>query len=163
MFNYSNIYYFRYTPKGIGKLPIWDQFPLMIPLDIRGPFCLGLNIHWIPVPLRLKFISLVNAMLEKSINKNMFRLWYQTIKSQPPLTFSLMAIRKYYISRCSGVQLIPNTEWENLSLSWNLRYKARFMRQVNQNYYSNLKWVEMMNRPKTKSTLTQTQPTQPSF
>ena len=133
MFNYSNIYYYRYNPKGLGKLPVYDQYPLMLPLDIRGPFCLGINLHWIPTPLRLQFIQVVLAMQEKSINKNMFRLWYNTIKFQPALQFSMMAIRKYYINRCSATQLIPNEEWENLPLAWEVRYRARFMKMVGVN------------------------------
>lgn len=157
MFNYTSIYYYRYNPKGLGKLPIYDQYPLMLPLDIRGPFCLGINLHWIPIPLRLQFIQVVLAMQEKSINKNMFRLWYQTIKTQPALQFSLMAIRKYYINRCSGVQLIANEEWENLPLAWEVRYRARFMKQVGLN----------VTAPQTKAVAegrrSPTQPTQPSL
>lgn len=158
MFNYSNIYYYRYNPKGLGKLPVYDQYPLMLPLDIRGPFCLGINLHWIPTPLRLQFIQVVLAMQEKSINKNMFRLWYNTIKYQPALRFSLMAIRKYYINRCSGAQLIPNEEWENLPLAWEVRYRARFMKQVGLNISTPKQTTGVAEGKRT-----QTQPTQPSF
>ena len=130
MFNYSNIYYYRYNPKGLGKLPIFDQYPLMIPLDIRGSIMMGINMHWIPGPLRLKFLEVILAMQEKSINKNIFRLWYNTVKYQPALQFSLVAVRKYYLSRCSGVHIIPNEEWANLPLAWEVRYRARYMRQL---------------------------------
>lgn len=158
MFNYSNIYYYRYNPKGLGKLPVYDQYPLMLPLDIRGPFCLGINLHWIPTPLRIQFIQVVLAMQEKSINKNMFRLWYNTVKYQPALQFSLMAIRKYYINRCSGAQLIPNEEWENLPLAWEVRYRARFMKQVGINISTPKQTTGVAEGKRT-----QTQPTQPSF
>jgi hypothetical protein len=129
-FTYSNIYYYRYNPKGLGKLPVFDMYPLMLPLDIRGPLMLGINLHWIPVPLRFQFIQVVLAMQEKSINKNAFRLFYNTVKSQPALSFALMAVRKYYIGRCAGVQLIPNEDWNNLPMVWETRYRARFMKQI---------------------------------
>lgn len=91
---------------------------------------MGINMHWIPGPLRMKFLEVILSMQEKSINKNIFRLWYNTVKYQPALQFSLVAVRKYYLSRCSGVQIIPNEEWSNLPLAWEIRYRARYMRQI---------------------------------
>lgn len=65
MFQYNQIYYFRYMPKGYGKLPIFDQLPLVLPLLVRGPVMMGINLHWIPGPLRYKFIQWTIALYNK--------------------------------------------------------------------------------------------------
>ena len=69
MFTYSNIYYYRYNPKGLGKLPVFDQFPLMLPLDVRGATCLGINLHWIKKAHQQEFLEEVDKILLKSKGK----------------------------------------------------------------------------------------------
>tara|TARA_Y100000310_G_scaffold345714_1_gene468707 strand:- start:2472 stop:3029 length:558 start_codon:yes stop_codon:yes gene_type:complete len=49
---------FFYNPKWKDKLPYYDRFPLVLPLErYQGGF-LGINFHYLPIPLRL-------ALLEK--------------------------------------------------------------------------------------------------
>ena len=130
-FTYSNIFYYEYSPiSEPSKLPLFDRFPLVIFLEIHGQTATGINLHWIPVPLRVKFVALIMEMQAKSFNKNMFRLWYNMIKYNPALSFTLIAIRKYYISHCYNVQVIPSSEWGELPTAWAVRYKARYMRRA---------------------------------
>lgn len=129
MFTYSKIYYFRYTPIDLNKIHIYDQYPLAIPLEIRGNISLCLNLHWIPGALRNKMIQVICEMRNKSINENMFRLWYRNIKYNPPLHFALGAIRKYYNSHCTNIKEVPD-EWETLTITSAL-YRARYLQRSN--------------------------------
>jgi hypothetical protein len=132
MFTYNNVYYFRYAPATIEKIHIYDQYPLVIFLEIKGQVALGVNTHWIPGPLRAKFIQVILEMRNKCITESLFHLWYRTIKYTPQLSFALGAIRKYYLSHCSNIKIIPQEQWDTLTLSHSL-YKGRYLQRSNYN------------------------------
>ena len=117
-------------PLGYLKLPVFDQYPLVLPLNIMGASMLAINLHWIPAPLRVQFINVVVQMYERYPMKDAFRLWYNTFKSNPALSFALIAVRRYYIGRCSSIKEIPAEHWHELPAVWNTLYKARYLRRV---------------------------------
>jgi hypothetical protein len=129
MFQYNNVYYYRYVPVTLGTIHIYDQFPLVIPLEIKGQIMLACNLHWIPGVLRRKFVQVIVDMKRKCINQSMFHLWYRTIKYQPPLQFALQAVRKYYMSRCTNVKLIDQNHWDMLTVVSGSLYKARYLQR----------------------------------
>lgn len=90
---------------------------------------IGLNMHWIPGPLRVKMINVIIEMNHKSINERLFRLWYRNIKYNPALHFALVAVRRYYLSHCSNVKIIEQDKWESLPFISQSLYKARFMQR----------------------------------
>ena len=48
---------FFYDPKGKKKLPYYDTFPLVLPLEsIKGGF-MGMNFHYLPYMLRFKLLE----------------------------------------------------------------------------------------------------------
>ena len=48
---------FFYSPKYKDKLPYYDRFPLVLPLErYRGGF-MGINMHYLPIPLRVKLLD----------------------------------------------------------------------------------------------------------
>ena len=56
---------FFYSPKHKDKLPYYDRFPLVLPLErYRGGF-MGINMHYLPIPLRT---SLLDKLYEFSSN-----------------------------------------------------------------------------------------------
>ena len=120
-------------PKNYGKLPVFDQFPLVLPLEIRGGTMLGINMHWIPPPLRLKFIQWTIQLYERPpemSRKSLFHLWYRIVKSTPAIMFAKFAVRKYYIGRCSNIKIIEPEFWGDLPTVWGTLYKARYLRRA---------------------------------
>jgi len=119
-------------PKGYGRLPVFDQLPLFIPLFIQGPTVLVLNIHWIPPQLRIRFIQFLTTLYNRypENQKIRFRIWYQTIKNNPSLAFCLGAVRRYYISRLSNIVEIENKYWVDLPVLSTTKYRARFLRMT---------------------------------
>ena len=48
---------FFYSPKYKDKLPYYDRFPLVLPLErYRGGF-MGINMHYLPIPLRTRLLD----------------------------------------------------------------------------------------------------------
>ena len=49
---------FVYGPKFKKKLPYYDTFPLVLPIETYSDGFLGLNFHYLPIPLRLSLIHI---------------------------------------------------------------------------------------------------------
>ena len=48
---------FFYNPKFKKKLPYYDTFPLVLPLERYGDGFLGINLHYLPIPLRIRLLD----------------------------------------------------------------------------------------------------------
>lgn len=56
-FRLGHMYMFQYDPKHKGTLPYYDRFPLIFPINkAKGGF-LGINFHYLPLPLRAKLMD----------------------------------------------------------------------------------------------------------
>ena len=50
---------FFYDPKLKTKLPYYDRFPLVLPLEEYNDGFLGINFHYLPIPLRIRLLDSV--------------------------------------------------------------------------------------------------------
>ena len=50
-----NLYY--YAPKHEETLPYYDVFPLVIPIKKLNDGFIGINFHYLPIPLRIKLFE----------------------------------------------------------------------------------------------------------
>jgi hypothetical protein len=62
---YGRLNMFIYSPKHKNKLPYYDTFPLVLPLEKYKDGFLGINFHYLPIPLRMK---LLDRMLDFDLN-----------------------------------------------------------------------------------------------
>jgi len=46
-----------YSPKFKSTLPYYDTFPLVLPLEMYSDGFLGINFHYLPIPLRMKLLD----------------------------------------------------------------------------------------------------------
>tara|TARA_R100000455_G_C6211804_1_gene79122 strand:+ start:37 stop:564 length:528 start_codon:yes stop_codon:yes gene_type:complete len=54
---FNQLNFFRYNPKTKAILPYYDTFPLVMPIDgAKGGF-LGINFHYLPIPLRMRLLE----------------------------------------------------------------------------------------------------------
>ena len=69
----NRLNFFRYNPKLASILPYYDVFPLVLPIQsARGGF-LGINFHYLPIPLRMK--------LFETLEKKDFKGDYRALKN----------------------------------------------------------------------------------
>ena len=54
---YCKLNMFVYDPKFKKKLPYYDTFPLVLPLETYPDGFLGINFHYLPIPLRVKLLD----------------------------------------------------------------------------------------------------------
>ena len=48
---------FFYDPKWKKKLPYYDTFPLVLPIEKYPDGFLGINMHYLPIPLRIRLLD----------------------------------------------------------------------------------------------------------
>lgn len=48
----GRMYFFFYDPKTKAKLPVYDRFPLVLPLEMYADGFLGINLHYLDVGTR---------------------------------------------------------------------------------------------------------------
>ena len=76
---------FFYDPKLKNVLPYYDRFPLIMPIEQYTNGFLGLNFHYLSIPMRLKLLNIIaeyaiNAKLDE---KTRIRLTWNRIKRNP--------------------------------------------------------------------------------
>jgi len=54
---YGKLNMFFYDPKHKKTLPYYDTFPLVLPLERYPDGFLGINMHYLPIPLRIKLLD----------------------------------------------------------------------------------------------------------
>lgn len=58
-FTIGNLYFYLYNAKLKQTLPIWDKFPLTIPIQLFGDGFLGINLHYLSNSDRAKFLQYI--------------------------------------------------------------------------------------------------------
>ena len=114
IFSPGGMYLFVYDAKTKNKLPIWDKLPLIILLDINSneniqeQHFLGINLHFLDVPIRTAFISELesNSVYDKTNNFLKTNKTYQQLKSTGFFTKNSNCI-KYYLSHHIQTKILP--------------------------------------------------------
>jgi len=111
----GGMYMFFYDPKTKDKLPYYDNFPLIIFVKgTKGGFY-GLNLHYLPMTLRAKFLD---GLMDQTSNKKFddstrFDLSYSYLKSAAKMKYFKPCFKKYLTSHVEGrLAMVPAPEWE---------------------------------------------------
>ena len=129
--DFGKIYFFRYNQPVTKNIKIWDKAPLVIPLAIHGQNLLAINLHWLPLIYRAKFIltliQMTDTLVIRGKIKMLLRLTYDMMKTGP-LRPGLYGIRKYRMSRMSSIVEIPAEQLMTLKTG-DGKYKKRTVRR----------------------------------
>ena len=77
--NFGALNMFIYDPKLKNKLPYYDTFPLVLPIERYRDGFLGINFHYLPYALRARLMSRLDPNANYSALKNV-RLVKPTLK-----------------------------------------------------------------------------------
>lgn len=114
-FRIGHMYMFGYDPKHKKTLPYFDRFPLIFPINrAKGGF-LGINFHYLPLPLRAK---LMDSLYDISSNNRYdettkLRLSYGILSGASKYKEFKPTV-KHYLSRQVRTKMvyIHPTEWD---------------------------------------------------
>jgi hypothetical protein len=111
----GSMYMFFYDAKHRDTLPYWDSFPLVIMVQpVKGGFH-GLNLHYLPIPLRAKFLD---GLMEITTNKKFddstkFGVSYDYLKGASSMKYFKPCYKHYLTSQIEGrLAFVPSPEWE---------------------------------------------------
>ena len=104
-----------YDPKTKDKLPYYDTFPLVIPVEPADGGFRGINLHYLPPILRAKFLD---ALLDVTNNKKYddttkFRLTYDILNGTRKMRYFKPCFKHYLLNHVkSRFAEVPAPEWE---------------------------------------------------
>jgi hypothetical protein len=112
----GKMFFFVYDPKTKDKLPVYDRFPLVFPIERYGDGFLGLNVHYLSQGERS---TLLNRLMEYRSNQRMdertrLRLTYDLISSTKKLaSLTRPCIKRYLFSQVRSKFIeVTSNEWQ---------------------------------------------------
>jgi len=111
----GEMYMFFYDPKHKETLPYYDTFPLIILVEKAPGGFYGLNLHYLPPPLRAKFFD---ALMETMTNKRYdettrFKARYRILQSVRKLRYFEPCFKHYLTKHVSSrMAKVEAPEWE---------------------------------------------------
>lgn len=105
---------FSYDPKHKDTLPYYDNFPLVIIVGPAKDGFYGLNLHYLPPLLRMKFFeALVGIQMSGRGDNQKLRLTYQMLKRVEKLRYFQPCFKHYLAKHVkSNFAEVPMPEWE---------------------------------------------------
>lgn len=111
----GKMFLYFYDAKWKKELPYWDKFPLIFVVELYEDGWLGLNLHYLPITLRMKlFDRLLQLANDKSLDKiTKLKLSYSLLKGFSQFPEAKPCIKKYLASHVRS-QLMPidAIDWE---------------------------------------------------
>ena len=106
-----NLNMFVYDPKYKKTLPYYDTFPLVLPLERYNDGFLGLNFHYLPIPLRVRLLDKINTIPEDNQYNDgeQLRINYARARTIP---MAKAVIKRYLYSHLkSQIRVVTPDEW----------------------------------------------------
>ena len=115
--NFGALNMFIYDPKLKNKLPYYDTFPLVLPIERYRDGFLGINFHYLPYALRaqllsrldpnanysaLKNVRLVKPTLKRYLNSNV-RSRFRKLEEEDFMTAIMLPVQRFRKSSANKV------------------------------------------------------------
>jgi hypothetical protein len=115
----GRMYFFFYDPKWKDKLPYYDRFPLVLPIEQYPDGFLGLNLHYIHPKQRIILLDKLSNFLNNSKydKTTKLRLSYDLLKSASKISEHQPCIKRYLFNHIQSRFLeISADEWDIAAL-----------------------------------------------
>lgn len=111
----GKMFFFHYDPKGKATLPVYDKFPLVIPMEIYPDGFLGLNLHYLDPYSRLYLLDKLQDFINntKYDDSTRFKLAYATLASSQRYAMIKPCVKRYLGQHImSSMVYIEPDSWE---------------------------------------------------
>jgi hypothetical protein len=115
----GRMYFFYYDPKTKDKLPYYDKFPLVLPIEQYPDGILGLNLHYIHPKQRIILLDKLSEFANNSKydKTTKLRLSYDLLRSSSKIFEATPCIKRYLFSHVQSRFLeIESSEWDIAAL-----------------------------------------------
>ena len=143
---HGQMYLFRYEPIGRQKLKYYDRFPLTIVVDVYRDGFLALNLHYLPIKLRIALLNKLAYFLNShnyELTAKFKQLTYKNLIPFVRFREALPALHRYNVNnfRSRVVKIFPD-EW----LLASFLPAQRWMKQSENTVYAHSKRLIMKAR-----------------
>ena len=111
----GHMYMYLYDPKTKDTLPYYDKFPLIFPFRVESDRFWGINLHYLPPPLRAK---LMDSLYDISNNdrydeSTKLKISYQILNSASSFRHFKPCVKQYLFTQMKSkfVYIYPS-EWD---------------------------------------------------
>ncbi len=109
-FKTDSLYFFTYKEPITKHIKQWDSTPLVIPLSVNSTHLMAVNIHWLKLTDRKRFLNKIISLYKATP-----KLIYKELKKD--FKYALKGIRTYLISGITKIEEIPNKQWGKIGLT----------------------------------------------
>jgi len=111
----GKMYFFAYDAKFKEVLPVWDKFPLVIPMETYSDGFLGLNLHYLDPGSRLVLLDRLHDFInnDKYDDTTRFKLSYSLLSASRRYSIIEPCIKRYLFQHImSSLIYIEPDNWE---------------------------------------------------
>lgn len=111
----GRMYTYQYDPKLKDILPVWDKFPLVIPIEMYADGFLGINLHYLDPYSRLVLLDRLGDFVnnDKYDDTTKFRLSYDLLNKSKRYKLIQDCLKRYLLTHIvSSVIYIEPNNWE---------------------------------------------------
>jgi hypothetical protein len=131
----GRMYIMFYDAKTKDKLPYWDRFPLIFILELNQDGFTGLNLHYLPPRIRVRFLyelykyemmepddgdivgSDINSMRHAELMRTKIRMTYQLLQGIKKLRYFKACYRRYLTNQIYGRPLeVTPDHWDAMAM-----------------------------------------------
>lgn len=123
----GRMYTYFYDPKHKDTLPYYDRFPLIIMVGKAHKGFYGMNLHYLPIPLRAKFLDqLITITNNKKFDESSrFRASYNFLKGSAKMGLFKPCFKHYLIHKVeSEIKFLSADLWEIATFLPTARFKG---------------------------------------
>jgi len=110
----GGMYMFAYDPKTKADLPYYDRFPLVMPLKREADGFIGLNLHYLPIGYRIRFLKkLITLAQYDGEDIRRIRMTYDILNATSRYREFKPCIKKYLLPQIeSRIIKVESEEWD---------------------------------------------------
>ena len=108
----GKMYFYSYNPKWKDKLPYYDTFPLVFPIEKYGDGFLGLNFHYLPPKHRAILMDQLKAFANnnKYDETTRLQLTYNMLKGFTKIKRARPTVHRYLSSKFNSKFVLVNAD-----------------------------------------------------
>lgn len=111
----GSMYMFLYDPKWKEKLPYYDTFPLIFPIEMYSDGFLGLNLHYLPPGSRAALLDTLNDFRVGKDRRQRLALSYRLLKGSARYKPFEVCVKRYLSQHVrSNLLLVEPDDWETV-------------------------------------------------
>lgn len=113
----GGMFVYQYDPKLKDKLPWYDTLPVVIPIEMYQDGWLGLNLHYLPPPLRMKLLDKLMEYKKKALHPRAYMaVSYDFLKTAAQTKLFQPCIHRYLASHVrSPLVAVGDEYWEKVA------------------------------------------------